>query len=50
MTSSTFVEVTRHLVKVQKTVKHKAVYRELTALSSRDIFPGEHIYSELDLV
>ena len=50
VTSSTFVEVARHLVKIQKAVKHKAVYRELAALSSRDIFPGEHLYSELDLV
>lgn len=50
VTSSSFVEVARHLVKVQKTVKHKAIYRELAALSSRDIFPGEHLYSELDLV
>ena len=50
ITSSTFVEVARHLVKVQKAVKRKSIYSELVALSSRGIFPGEHLYSELDLV
>lgn len=48
--SSTFVEVARHLVKAQKTVKHREIYKELATLSGRDIFPGEHLYSELDLV
>lgn len=48
--SSTFVEVARHLVKAQKAVKRNAIYRELAALTNRDIFPGEHLYSELDLI
>lgn len=50
VTSSTFVEVARHLVKAQKAVRRRDIYRELATLSSRDIFPGEHITGELDLV
>lgn len=48
--SSTFVEVARHLVRTQKAVKRSEIYKELATLSSRGIFPGEHITSELDLV
>lgn len=48
--SSTFVEVARHLVKAQKAVKRSEIYKELATLSSRGIFPGEHITGELDLV
>lgn len=48
--SITFVEVARHLVKAQKVVRRRDIYKELATLSGWDIFPGEHIYSELDLV
>ncbi|WP_419707713.1 hypothetical protein [Promicromonospora sp. NFX87] len=50
VTSSTFVEVVRHLVKAQKVVSRRTIFGELMTLSRRDIFPGEHITSELDLV
>lgn len=50
VTSSTFVEVARHLVKAQKTVRRRDIYKELATLSSRGVFPGEHITGELDLV
>lgn len=48
--SSSFVEVARHLVTAQKLVKPRAIFNELAMLASRDIFPGEHITSELDLI
>jgi len=48
--SSTFVEVARYMVIAQKLVGRHAIFKELMTLSSRSIFPGEHITSELDLV
>lgn len=48
--SSTFVGVARHMVITQKLVGRHAIFKELMTLSSRSIFPGEHITSELDLV
>lgn len=48
--SSTLVEVARHLVKAQKVVGRRAVFNELMTLSKHQIFPGEHITNELDLV
>ncbi|MET4580995.1 hypothetical protein ABIE21_000485 [Conyzicola nivalis] len=50
VSSSTFVEVARHMVMSQKLVGRHAIFRELMTLSNRSIFPGEHITSELDLV
>lgn len=48
--SSSFVEVARHLVRLQKAVKRSEIYKELSTLSHHEIYPGEHITSELDLV
>jgi hypothetical protein len=47
--TSTFVEVARHFVTHQKVVGRRAIFTELMTLSSRNIYPGEHITSELDL-
>jgi hypothetical protein len=50
LASSSFVEVSRHLVKAQKAVRPREIFKELATLASRGIFPGENITSELDLV
>ena len=47
--ASTFVEVARHMARVQKGVSRRTIFNELMTLSNRSIFPGEHITSELDL-
>lgn len=47
--SVTFVGVARSLVRLQRDVSRRVIFNELMALGRRDIFPGEHITSELDL-
>ena len=47
--SVSFVGVARSLGRSQRDVSRRVIFKELMTLSRRDIFPGEHITSELDL-